>query len=551
MKNLVLIMSSQLVDQDMRLEVGRIPPALIPLNGRPLYKSICERFDTLSGETEFCLVAHHAHELIERELRADSENRVRLLNIPHVLDLGEAVAVALEKIEVREFDNVFLNFGDTLVDADFDTQGDTIFYSDLAESYRWTTFRAESGKILQITDKGASDAADAEHVFTGVFLIKHGQQFLDCLRNSQSDAGLSRFYRGLEAYLQGNEYRLEKVKAWHDFGHADNYYQARKRFVNTRFFNEISIDESRAIVTKRSAHAEKLSAEIDWYREIPAQLKCYTPQIFDWKTGRDPFVSMEFYGYPTVAELFLNSGHDLGIWSHLFKNLFQMLNEMRRHAPDCTDRDCEHAFHQVYHEKTVRRLDSLRGHPILGRFFSHAATINGRPYQPLDSYLEQLGGFTSRLEARVDKVSVVHGDLCASNILYDPRSRIIKVIDPRGSFGSWSIYGDYRYDLAKLSHSFLGHYESIIHNRFFVLCDEYNLSFDVRVEPYQRHVSEIFQRHLAEGFREDLVAVGAIEALLFLSMIPLHSDYLNRQLAMLATGIAKLDDAFRSLGILG
>ena len=54
--------------------------------------------------------------------------------------------------------------------------------------------------------------------------------------------------------------------------------------------------------------------------------------------------------------------------------------------------------------------------------------------------------------------SIMHGDFCLSNILYDLRSRICKLLDPRGSFGASGIYGDPRYDVAKLYHSVYGLY---------------------------------------------------------------------------------------------
>src|SRR5690606_40930853 len=43
--------------------------------------------------------------------------------------------------------------------------------------------------------------------------------------------------------------------------------------------------------------------------------------------------------------------------------------------------------------------------------------------------------------------SIMHGDFCFSNILFDSRSNRIKLIDPRGinANGEISIYGDQKY----------------------------------------------------------------------------------------------------------
>ena len=69
---------------------------------------------------------------------------------------------------------------------------------------------------------------------------------------------------------------------------------------------------------------------------------------------------------------------------------------------------------------------------------------------------------------RESDVMISHGDLCFSNILFDTRVESIKCIDPRGITpkGEYSIYGDRRYDLAKLYHSVVGLYDFIIAGRY-------------------------------------------------------------------------------------
>ncbi|MDF4350792.1 capsular biosynthesis protein, partial [Vibrio parahaemolyticus] len=80
-----------------------------------------------------------------------------------------------------------------------------------------------------------------------------------------------------------------------------------------------------------------------------------------------------------------------------------------------------------------------------------------------------------------DVLNVMHGDLCFSNILYDFRAKKIKVIDPRGITpeGVKTIYGDLKYDLAKLSHSILGLYDYIIAGYFSVDIKGREIKFDI------------------------------------------------------------------------
>jgi thiamine kinase-like enzyme len=207
------------------------------------------------------------------------------------------------------------------------------------------------------------------------------------------------------------------------------------------------------------------------------------------------------------------------------------------------------AIQEMYVDKTLARLNTLRRHPVLGKFFDQSVSINGARYSPLDLYLEQLRDVTGLLEPVSNSMSVIHGDLCISNILYDPRSRIIKLIDPRGKFGPWSMHGDYRYDLAKLSHSFNGNYEPIINDRFFLICQDTELSLTFNLGKYQEQVAKVFDGYLDRYFSKDIPSIQLIESLLFLSMIPLHADHLNHQIAFLAVGLQKLDACFRQRGI--
>jgi len=150
--------------------------------------------------------------------------------------------------------------------------------------------------------------------------------------------------------------------------------------------------------------------------------------------------------------------------------------------------------------------------------------------------------YRQHLQDKLSEVSVIHGDLCLANILYDPKNRIIKLIDPRGKFGDFSLHGDFRYELAKLSHSFNGHYESIINDRFSVdLPGECIINYEIHSSEKQRQITDLFNKRLRRMYAQHLDAIDLIEALLFLSMIPLHLDSYNRQKVMLAQGIEKID----------
>lgn len=115
----------------------------------------------------------------------------------------------------------------------------------------------------------------------------------------------------------------------------------------------------------------------------------------------------------------------------------------------------------------------------------------------------------------------------------------MKLIDPRGEFGSHVIYGDQRYDLAKLRHSVAGKYDFIINDMFDINVDAQASTIDYEV--YRNNVHEereqLFDSLLQQKYRGWFKHIRLIESLLFLSMVPLHSDNKRRQGYMLARGL--------------
>src|SRR5690606_13373359 len=134
---------------------------------------------------------------------------------------------------------------------------------------------------------------------------------------------------------------------------------------------------------------------------------------------------------------------------------------------------------------------------------------------------------------------VMHGDFCFSNILFDSRCNRIKLIDPRGinAKGELSIYGDQKYDIAKLTHSILGLYDHIIAGRYFITESNTNnvkIEFDI-----DQRIYEIQKIYRDSFFINELEVkdILPLVVLLFVSMVPLHSDRKDRQEAMLLNAL--------------
>ena len=127
--------------------------------------------------------------------------------------------------------------------------------------------------------------------------------------------------------------------------------------------------------------------------------------------------------------------------------------------------------------------------------------------------------------------------MCLSNILYDRRNSFIRAVDPRGSFGAFDIYGDPRYDLAKLSHSFAGDYDFLLNGWFELSEDQESMSLKVHLEDRHLAIKEQFNIWMTRNWPQWVRQVRLIESLLFLSMVPLHQDRFLSQKAFLVRGL--------------
>ena len=111
-------------------------------------------------------------------------------------------------------------------------------------------------------------------------------------------------------------------------------------------------------------------------------------------------------------------------------------------------------------------------------------------------------------------------------MLFDVNTNVLKVIDPRGSYGDFGNYGDIRYDIAKLNHSINGYYDFIVNELYFV--EDSGSTYHYHIyESDQHRVQDIFNETILKDYNRE--EIDLLTGLLFLTMIPLHKDNENNQ----------------------
>ena len=295
------------------------------------------------------------------------------------------------------------------------------------------------------------------------------------------------------------------------------------------------------MIRKRSRYVEKFIDEINYLRLLPPELGVLFPRLVDFSIDADdPWMRLEYFGFPTLAEIFLYERLSSAAWLRMFRRLRGVICDCFMRWPRKLEAESVQA---MYLGKPRRRLDSLSGPPELLHLVTaeKPIVVNGKP---LACLLE----LWPAIEERINKMSrdcdgsIIHGDLCLSNILYDWRSDVCKLIDPRGSFGASGIYGDPRYDVAKLYHSVYGLYDFIVHDLFRVSIDAGEVTLHIGTATHHSDVQKHFEQIFFSEFDRDEILL--LTALLFISMPPLHYDHPQRQVAMYVRGLQLLDELF-------
>jgi hypothetical protein len=302
---------------------------------------------------------------------------------------------------------------------------------------------------------------------------------------------------------------------------------------HARSFNQIVFAHD--AVTKRSSDEQKARAEHDFWYQLPPDLQRYvvrpTHFVVDPSGLGGASYRMPRYELPDAAFLWIHRGLTGGEMATFFDAVFEWLRSVPVSTKDPGD--------ELYVSKVRQRVHALLAAPA-GRSLD-ARIAQGTQYGGLMDVLVRY----ERLHARdrgPKRSAVAHGDLCLSNILYDKRSGVIRLIDPRGATSPEQTWLDATYDLAKLSQCVLGGYD-FINRGLFDIPTSPSGALSLRLhEPRELAAdkAEFVQRLVTLGYPS--LQVRLREASLFLSMLPLHQESSGKLLAFVLNAIAILDE---------
>ncbi len=289
-----------------------------------------------------------------------------------------------------------------------------------------------------------------------------------------------------------------------------------------RGFNDMAVD--RGVFVKTSADIRKMKAEHDYFGLASPAMRRFLLPPFDYSEGNGvASYKMEHLQVPDAALQFVLGSFSESQFEWLLDRFFAFIA--------CRDRDVigQKAVAAAGREQILvkmhRRLETFLGTPEGARVSS--ILVSGGIPEGLEGLQRRAAPLIEAALARhsSDHLAFSHGDPCFSNILFDHRIGLIRLIDPRGATTRAEALLHPLYDVAKFSHSVCGGYD-FVNNALFSIEVNSGLGLELRLHRSGAPgwVKDAFRARLAaEGF--DYSEVRAVEASLFLSMLPLHLDH--------------------------
>lgn len=501
--------------------------AMYPLRGKPVIYWQLSNLKQIGIDNFIIVVSKDNLKLIKyvkNILSANYDIKLVLLNSKKTI--LSSLKYALKECEQKLPTRVIL--GDTMLTKSINSDLDIIYTSkDFSVSANWCLISKDKNNIIdKFYDKKKDISIADKEVVVGYYAFSDTKQISTCcnkarlmLKKEISDA--------LDMYKEFHPLKSKLVKDWHDLGHTSGIIKVKNALFNARSFNSISVDTELGILIKSSTKIQKLEDEAFWLKNLPEDLKVSTPRFIEFiKNIEFAQLKQELYGYPSLQELYLSGEVNIEDWSYILEKLFNLHKYFEKHSIPSDKK----ALHWLYVEKTQERINELFAQDDYWKnlFNKDYEIINGCRFKGFNLLKKDIDNFAKIISENA-AMSIMHGDYCFSNILFDSNNYIFKLIDPRGRLNSEAtIYGDARYDIAKLRHSVCGLYDFIVQGLFKVIEKNNGFNYTILLTQDYSILNNLFDKlAVKNGF--DVKEIKFIEGLLFLTMIPLHKDDFNRQ----------------------
>jgi thiamine kinase-like enzyme len=432
------------------------PKALVPIENKPMLFHLFSKFP----DKKFIVIADYKREVMHEYLEVFADVQYQVIDACGTgtcAGIQQAIALVPEKEPFLLIWSDLILPDELKLPKEYEDMGEVIPENDyvgISQTFccRWSY---KNGRFIEENSY--------EQGVAGFFLFTEKEKIKEVPESGE----LVRWMQQKDMVF--NEIGLAGTK---EFGLIDEYDKLMQE--KCRPFNRITFKGNKVVKEGITEQGRRLAVrERAWYEKAVKLGVTVLPKIY----GTDP-LEMERINGGNIYEYGLSREEKRIILKKLVDSL-QMLHDAEQVPSD------KFSCMEAYFNKTYDRIRNLRD--LIPFADNEYIVVNGRSCRNIFFYKRQLEQRLRELPCEV--FCFIHGDCTFSNLMMR-RDGSPVLIDPRGYFGYTELYGDPRYDWAKLYYSIVGNY------------DRFNLK-DFRLNIEEREVSLTIQSNHWEDMEED------------------------------------------------
>lgn len=408
------------------------PKALVPVENLPMLFHLFRKYP----DKRFVIIADYKKEVLHDYLETFADVKYQIVDAT-----GTGTCAGLKQaIElIPEKEAIMLIWSDLILPKkwelpeEYKGSNPSNDYVGLSETFpcRW---KYENGEF--------SEQSSTEYGVAGFFLFTDKSKIEDVPESGE-----------LVRWMKENErsYKTVGIGGTKEFGILEEYNKLAEE--KCRPFNKITIEGN--ILTKEAANfqGEKLAKrECAWYEKARELNISVIPKIYQISP-----LKMEFIKGKNIYECDALSYTDK---LHILESLTYALKKLHESEKAVKD---TFSLKEAYFTKTFYRLAKIQDLVPFAR--DRKIVINGKNCRNIYYYKRELEQALEKLNKTCEEFAFIHGDCTFSNLMVREDMEPV-LIDPRGYFGYQELYGDVRYDWAKMYYSIVGNYDKFNLKKF-------------------------------------------------------------------------------------
>lgn len=452
------------------------PKCLVPLYNKPMIFHLFEKY----RDSRFVIIGDYKYEVLEKYLTTFAKN----IDYQMVKSIGNGnicgIKKSLELIPVNEA--FMLIWSDLLLSSDFNpppiTDNDSVYVGILEnQTCSWSLISGALDKV-QSSECGVA----------GCFIFANKSRCADIKEFGSFTSWLKESGLKFIPMKMPNCKEVGTIKALKALDDAQN---------RCRPYNHIEFRDDRVIKTTLTKEGQNLIiGEISWYDKLTQYGFKAIPKIY----SHNPLI-MERVDGINIFQAKLNKNQKLATIHNIIKQLTKM------HSYEVKPADKEDLTKE-YFTKTIDRIDSIKYAVPFSE--SDTITINNKICKnPLK--FRQI--FKNAVKTMLlDTIFCpIHGDCTLTNTMIDKGGNIY-FIDARGYFGKQEVFGDIRYDWAKLYFSLYGNFDNFNVKKFDLNVSNDSVTFAIESNGWEYLANEVL------GTVCNLNEIQFIHAIIWLSL---------------------------------